>query len=87
MSQKNNEKEPKGPKKIVYFIDQEKFETNEKELSVAFLIAQAEEDPVTSTLALKDGRDVKKFTDLNEMVPMKNGMKFIIFHNTPTTVS
>ncbi|HMS42147.1 MAG TPA: hypothetical protein PKE69_18080 [Pyrinomonadaceae bacterium] len=87
MSQKNNEKEPKGPKKFVYFIDQEKFETNEKELSVAFLIAQAEEDPATSTLALKDGRDVKKFTDLNEMVPMKNGMKFIIFHNTPTTVS
>lgn len=74
--------------KINFFIDKEKFETDQASLSVRTLLEDfAKEDPIQTTLALKHGNDIKKFTDLNEMVPMENGMKFIVYHNSPTTVS
>ncbi len=82
------EKEQKKPKKIVFFIDKEKFETDQKQLSVRTLLVEyAKENPDSTTLALKDGKDYKKFTNLNEIIKMKNGMKFVVFHNEPTPVS
>lgn len=76
------------PKKTVFFIDAEKFETEKRELSVrALLVDFAKEDPTKTTLALKDGRELIKFTDLAQMIKMKNGMKFIVLHNDPTPVS
>ena len=74
--------------KIVFFIDAEKFETGKKELSVRTLLVDfAKEDPTVTTLALRDGRQIIKYTDLEQKVKMKNGMKFIVFHNDPTPVS
>ncbi len=92
MNQENKEKTEKDkkqhPKQITYFIDKEKFETTEQVLSVRFLLVEkAKEDPNSTTLALKHGNDTRKFNNLDEMIPMENGMKFIVFHNTPTTVS
>ncbi len=92
MNQENKEKtdkdEKQHPKQITYFIDKEKFETTEQVLSVRFLLVEkAKEDPSSTTLALKHGNDTRKFNNLDEMIPMENGMKFIVFHNTPTTVS
>ncbi|MGE3757639.1 MAG: hypothetical protein AB7H97_07780 [Pseudobdellovibrionaceae bacterium] len=76
------------PNKIVFFIDAEKFETEQKELSVRTLLAEyAKEDPNKTTLALKDGRELIKFTDLAQLIKMKDGMKFIVLHNDPTPVS
>lgn len=88
MAQGKSEKEQKKPEKIVFFIDKEKFETDQHQLSVRTLLVDfAKEDPTTTTLALKVGNDYKKFTNLDEMIPMKNGMKFVVFHNEPTPVS
>ena len=88
MKEDKNEKGQNKPEKTVFFIDKEKFETDEEQLSVqALLVDYAEEDPATTTLALKNGNDYQKFTNLDEMVTLKNGMKFVVFHNEPTTVS
>jgi hypothetical protein len=75
-------------KKIHFFIDRERFETDQEKLSVRTLLVDfAKEDPSQTTLALKEGNEIKKFTNLDEMVEMKNGMHFIVYHNTPTPVS
>lgn len=75
-------------REIVFFIDNEKFETVQAVLTVRILLVDyAKEDPAQTTLAVRHGNDVKKYTNLEESVTMKNGMKFIVFHNTPTSVS
>jgi hypothetical protein len=75
-------------KKITFFIDKEKFETEQGKLSVRTLLVDfAKEDPSQTTLALKEGNEIKKYTNLDDMVEMKNGMHFIVYHNTPTPVS
>ena len=74
--------------KKVYFVDKQKFETEDDQLSVRFLLVdQAKEDPAEATLALRKGNDTHKYKDLEELVPIENGMKFVVFHNDPTTVS
>jgi hypothetical protein len=82
-----SEEKDKG-RKIHFFIDKERFETDQEKLSVGTLLVDfAKEDPSQTTLALKEGNEIKKFTNLDEMVEMKNGMHFIVYHNTPTPVS
>lgn len=77
-----------GPKKIVFFIDKPKYETDQDRLTVRSLLEDfAKEDPSQTTLALKDGNEIKKYTNLDEIVEMKNGMHFVVYHNTPTPVS
>ncbi len=72
---------------VVIFIDMEKFEVESEEMSVRELLELAEEDPQETSLVLKHGNDLDKFDDLNQIVELKNGMKFIVYHNTPTPVS
>ncbi len=74
-------------KKIVFFIDMKKVEVEASELTVKELLDLAEENPTVSTLALMHGNEIHKYTDINEMVPLKNGVKFVILHNEPTPVS
>jgi translation elongation factor EF-Tu-like GTPase len=74
--------------KINFFIDKEKFETDQAQLSVRTLLVDfAKEDPTQTTLALRHGNDIDKFTNLDQSIAMENGMHFIVFHNTPTPVS
>lgn len=88
MTQEKDKKEEPKPKKIKFFIDKEHFETEQRELSVKVLLVEyAKEDPEAATLALKKGNDYEKFTRLDELIPMQNGMKFVVFHNEPTPVS
>jgi hypothetical protein len=80
--------EDKPKKTVVFFIDKEKFESDQADLSVrTLLVDYAKEDPAQTTLATKHGNDLKKYTDLDEVVRVENGMKFVVLHNTPTTVS
>lgn len=73
---------------INYFIDKEKFQTDLPELSVRTLLVDfAKEDPTQTTLVFKHGNDTQKLTNLDEMIRMENGMKFLVYHNTPTPVS
>ncbi|MGR3319172.1 MAG: E2/UBC family protein [Candidatus Anammoxibacter sp.] len=79
---KNNDKE-----KVIIFIDMQKFEIKQDEIRVRDLLELAEEDPLETSLVLKHGNDLDKFDDLDEEVELENGMHFVVFHNSPTTVS
>jgi hypothetical protein len=74
-------------KRVVFFIDKEKFESDEADLPARTLLVDfAKEDPALTTLATKHGNDLKKYA-IDEIVHIENGMKFVVLHNTPTTVS
>jgi hypothetical protein len=85
LNQGNNDN---GPKKFVFFIGKDKYETDKDTLTVGAILKDfAKVDPKVNTLALKEEGNVKEFTDPNELITMKNGMHFTIFNNEPTPVS
>ena len=85
---KKEEIEPEKEHKIVFFIDKQQFKTDQHQLTVRELLVDfAKEDPQLTTLVLRHGNDLKKLTNLDEIIHMENGMKFLVYHNTPTTVS
>jgi len=85
---KNEEIDAKKAHEIVFFIDKQQFKTERHQLTVRELLVDfAKEDPQLSTLVLRHGNDLKKLTNLDEIIHMENGMKFLVYHNTPTTVS
>ncbi|MFT3693983.1 MAG: hypothetical protein QM831_12640 [Kofleriaceae bacterium] len=74
--------------KTIFFVDQEKFEVEVSTLTVRqILVDYAKEDAATTTLVEKHGNEIVKYKDLDAVVTLKNGMKFIVFHNEPTPVS
>lgn len=73
---------------IIFFIDKQKFNTEQAEITAKDLLSQfAQEDPAETTLVLKHGNELAKYEDDNQLITLKNGMHFIVFHNGPTTVS
>jgi hypothetical protein len=85
----NATKKPDVPSEhdIVIHIDQEQFKVTRPEMTVRELLQLAGENPAETTLALRHGSAQHKYPNLDEVVPLKNGLHFIVFHNTPTTVS
>src|SRR5205823_1839410 len=86
----NHMKTEQNPKKheVVFFIDKEQFKSENADLSVRTLLVDfAKEDPAQTTLASKHGNDTHKYTNLDEIVHIENGMKFVVFHNSPTPVT
>lgn len=78
----------KMPGRIVFFIDNVKFETTDCTMTVrAILTSFAKEDPAQTTLTLINGNERTKYEDADFLVVLKNGMKFAVLHNGPTTVS
>lgn len=81
-------KEDGKSREIVFFVDKEQFKTEKTELTVKQILEEfAKEDPNETSLALREGNSREKYTDLNFMINLVNGMKFIVFHEGPTTVS
>lgn len=74
--------------KIVFFIDKTQHKTEESELSARdLLLNYAKEDPAETTLVLKQGNDLTKYTDDDQVVSLENGMHFVVYHDGPTPVS
>ena len=83
-------KSDEGSKKheVVFFIDKQQFKSDKSDLSVRTLLVDlAKEDPNQTTLASKHGNDLTKYTNLDQIIHVENGMKFVVLHNTPTPVS
>ncbi len=75
-------------KEVVFFIDKQKFKTDEHNFSVKSLLVDfAKEDPAQTTLARREGNELIKYKNLEEIIHIKNGMQFIVLHNSPTPVS
>ncbi len=73
---------------IHFFIDKQRFETTEEALTVrALLVDFAHENPTQTTLVLRHGHETHKFTNLDEVVRLENGMHFVVYHDGPTPVS
>lgn len=73
---------------VVFFIDKQQFKSETADLTVRVLLVDfAKEDPTQTVLALKHGNELKKYSDLELVVHIENGMKFVVLHQTPTTVS
>lgn len=73
-------------KKFVFFIDKQKFETEESHLSVRqILVDFAKVNPEENVLVLVHG--MQEMTDLEQLVELKEGMKFTVFNKKPTPVS
>jgi hypothetical protein len=75
-------------KKIVFFIEQKKHETQEESLTVRqILVDFAKVDPERYTLALKQQGGFHEYDNLDEPIEMKEGMHFSLFDKKPTPVS
>jgi hypothetical protein len=75
-------------REIIFFIDKQEFKTNEHHFTVRILLVDfAKEDPTQTTLARREGNTLAKYTNLDEVVHIRNGMKFVVLHNGPTPVS
>ena len=72
---------------VVVFIDQQQFKLEDRQYTPRELLTLAAEDPTETTLVLKHGNELNKFTDLDEPIKLRNGMHFVVFHNAPTPVS
>jgi hypothetical protein len=74
--------------KIVFFIDQKKYETDDQTLTVRQILETfAKVDSQRYTLALKKEGNYVEYKNLDEVIEMKNGMHFSLFDNKPTPVS
>jgi hypothetical protein len=73
--------------KIVVFIDQQKFDLEDRDHTARELLVLAGEDPTETTLVLKHGNDLTKFENPDEVIHLKNGDHFVVFHKSPTPVS
>ena len=65
----------------------QRFEVEKDEIIARELLELAEENPSETTLVLKHGNELTKYNNPDEVVELKNGMHFVVFHNSPTTVS
>ena len=78
----------KHEKKIVFFIEQKKYETEKEKLTVReILVDFAKVDPERYTLALKQQGGFHEYANLDESIEMKEGMHFSLFDKKPTPVS
>lgn len=85
---KEGNREPGKGKKVVFFIDQKKFETTESSLTVRTLLTEyAAEDASQTVLVLKKGNALDRLENLDASVELENGMHFVVFHTGPTSVS
>lgn len=84
----SDDKGNRPPKKIVFFINHTKHETTEGALTPRVMLRDfAKEDPSVTTLAHRHGNSLKRLESLDEPFPLENGMHFVVFHETPVTVS
>ena len=74
--------------KYVFFIEKDKFETNEEKLTVRqILVEHGGYNPEENVLVLKKGNDLIQLKNLEEELEMKNGMHFTVFSKKPNPVS
>lgn len=88
MDSLSSNKSDGAKKKYVFFVGKEKYETDQSSLTVRIILTDyAKVDINHNTLALKEQGELKEYKDLDEVIPMKEGMHFTIFNNDPTPVS
>lgn len=73
---------------VAFFVDQEEEFSTVVTLTVrAILVEHAKADPAATTLVEIQGDERIKHPSLDEVITLKPCMRFVVYHNTPTTVS
>jgi hypothetical protein len=73
--------------RVVVFVDNQKFELEDRLYTPREILTLAGEDPAETTLVLKHGHELEKLTNLDKTFEVENGLHFVVFHNSPTPVS
>ncbi len=79
--------ETSAGRELTYFVDGEKQETKERELTVAQILGKAGLDPKTHYLVELRGAEQIKLTDPNEVVKLHEHEKFISVFTGMTPLS
>lgn len=76
-------------KKFVFFIDKQKFETSESQLTVKQILSDfAKVNQNENVLVLVHGNHpMEELKNLEQVIEIHEGMKFTIFNQKPTPVS
>jgi hypothetical protein len=73
---------------VTFLIDHKKYQTHSTHLSVREILTDyAKENPEKVTLALKHGKELNRYDNLDTVICIENGMQFVVLHETPTQVS
>jgi hypothetical protein len=76
------------PHEIVFYVDKQRFVTDQpNQTPRSILQFFAGDNPDETTLVLKEGKEPHKFTNPDEPIVITDGMRFVVFHNTPCPVS
>ena len=78
---------PGNREQVVIFVDQQQFKLEDRPYTSRELLTLAGENPSETTLVLKHGHELTKLADLDKPIELHNGEHFVVYHNTPTTVS
>lgn len=79
--------EDKPVQKLNLFVNQTKLEVTAMSMTPREILALAQEDAAQVTLSLKEQGKLQAYTNLDEPIPLKNGMHFIATYIGPTPVS
>jgi hypothetical protein len=75
-------------KVVTFKVDDEELETTKKKLTVREILVLAEEDPETHFLQLvKHGKPGTEYKNLDEELPLHDGIEFVTVFTGPTHVS
>jgi hypothetical protein len=73
---------------IVFYVDKQRFVTDQpNQTPRSILEFFAGENPSETTLVLKEDKEPHKFSNPDEPITVTEGMRFVVFHNTPCVVS
>ena len=79
---------PNPHKQFEFFIDKIRHETEEETLSARRILVEfAKVDPSQKMLVLKEGGTTHEYANPDDIITMKNGMRFTIYDIQPTPVS
>jgi hypothetical protein len=74
-------------KQVVIFIDQQQIKIEHRDYTPRQLLTLAGEDPNETTLVRKHGHELEKLINVDQLIEVKSGTHFVVFHNAPTPVS
>lgn len=75
-------------KEIVFFVNMEQFKTTKEEMTGREIIEDfVKEKPDEVCMQLRQGNTLQDVTDFSAVITLVNGMKFVVDHKAPTTVS
>lgn len=82
-----NAQPPHDDKPLHIFIDNKKYDVTQDSLTPRALLALSGDTSADVVLAVREQGQLRKLTDLDEVISLKNGLHFVVMQLGPTPVS